>query len=340
MDKWKRVYFFSWLVSIFINAFKNPQKFSFKKILVIRLDEIGDMVTSLPALDVLKKKYPDAEITIWCTPLTAQLLQYNKAIRRIVFSEKELSEKYDLIVDLRGNFRTLWFALKQFPKYRLDRGTVRFRNKFFLKQHPHEVFTNLQVLEPLAGKNTDDISLHLETGTENKQAAQKFLNENSIGKFAIFHSGARKVLRRLPGEKFAQLGKYLRTNLRLEIIFVGTNDELNEIKEIQQMMNFPTFAFCGFSLLDFAALCAKAEMMIGNESGPMHIAAAMNIPVVGLFGPGEPHTFSPFGKKATFIHHKLECNPCGQVVCVHPENTCMNRIIVDEIVDKIKRVTA
>ena len=96
--------------------------------------------------------------------------------------------------------------------------------------------------------------------------------------------------------------------------------------------------FNGYSLLDFEALSSKASLMIGNESGPMHLAAAENIPVIGLFGPGEPHVFSPFGKKTTFIHHKLECNPCGQIHCVHPELTCMQRISVEEIVQKVELI--
>ncbi|MEP7170441.1 MAG: hypothetical protein ABI855_13815, partial [Bacteroidota bacterium] len=92
---------------------------------MIRLDEIGDMITTLPVFDLLKKKIPDTEITVWCLPLTAQLLKYNSAISKIVVSEKELTGKYDLIVDLRGDFKTMKYALTHFPKIRLDRGTVR-----------------------------------------------------------------------------------------------------------------------------------------------------------------------------------------------------------------------
>ncbi|MEO5569711.1 MAG: glycosyltransferase family 9 protein [Bacteroidia bacterium] len=338
MYKWKVIYFFSWLTTIIINNFKNPGKQVFKKILVIRLDEIGDMITTLPVFDALKKKFPGAEITVWCSPLTSQLLKYNQAISKIVFYEKELEEKFDLVVDLRGDFKTIRYALTHVPKIRLDRGTVRFRNKFLLKQHPHEVFTNLQVLSPVTGKINEQVGIELLFGKENKDAALQFLEKNSIRNFAVFHTGARKLLRRLPGEKFGATAKYLKEKYQFDIVFVGTDDELEDIKKIQEQISFPTYIFSGYSLLDFAALSSKASLMIGNESGPMHLAAAVNIPVIGLFGPGEPHVFSPFGRKTTFIHHKLECNPCDQIHCKHPELTCMQRIAIEEIVQKVEEI--
>ncbi|HKR07411.1 MAG TPA: glycosyltransferase family 9 protein [Bacteroidia bacterium] len=338
MYKWKAIYFFSSLTSLLINNFKNHEGQVFKKILVIRLDEIGDMITTLPVFDHLKKKFPNAEITVWCLPLTAQLLKYNTAIHKVVFNKNELTEKYDLVVDLRGDFKTMWYALTHLPKIRLDRGTVRFRNKFLMKQHPHEVYTNLQVLQPVIGKIDGQVSIELPFGKENENAAVQFLEKNSIRKFAILHSGARKLLRRLPGEKFASTAKYLKEKYNLDIVFVGTDDELGDIKKIQEQINFPTYVFNGYSLLDFAALSSKASVMIGNESGPMHLAAAVNIPVIGLFGPGEPHVFAPYGKKTTFIHHKLECNPCDQIHCVHPEFPCMYRITAEEIIEKLSEL--
>ncbi|MFI5220546.1 MAG: glycosyltransferase family 9 protein, partial [Bacteroidia bacterium] len=271
-----------------------------------------------------------------CLPLTSSLLKYNTNINKIVFREEELNEKFDLIIDLRGDFKTQWFALKHSPKIRLDRGTVRFFNKFFRPQHPHEVYTNLQVLEPVIGKVNEPVEINLLFGEENKIAAGNFISSNQIKAFAIFHSGARKFLRQLPGEKFATLAKYLKEKYFLDIVFVGTGDELDDIRKIQEQINFTTYVFSGFSLLDFAALSSKASLMIGNESGPMHLSAAVNIPVIGLFGPGEPHVFSPYGKKATYVHHKLECNPCDQIHCKYPDNPCMHRIKAEEIIEKIE----
>jgi len=82
-------------------------------------------------------------------------------------------------------------------------------------------------------------------------------------------------------------------------------------------------------------LLAEAHLMVGNESGPMHLAVAAGCPTVGLFGPGEPEIFSPKVPFFRALHKKLPCNPCGQVRCVLPDNPCMNRIPVEEVMQAV-----
>lgn len=338
MDKIKVVFFFSWLTSLFINRLKNPKNKSFKRILIIRLDEIGDMMTSMPAIHQLAKSFPTAEITVWCTRITSQLLIHTPYITKIVTEKKNLEGNYDLIVDLFGNNSTTFYALVHQPKYRFDRGSIRFKNKFMLPKHPHEINVNFQILKPLIGDFQENIEKHLYLGEENKKNAAYFLNQNNITRFAVLHPFSLKKLKEWPSKKFAELAILLRQNYQLEIIFIGTKKEEEDISSIQNKIPFKTFVFAGYNLLDLAALCSKAALMVGNDSGPMHIANAVNIPVIGLFGPGEPHLFAPTGKKATFIHYKLECNPCDQVHCVHPENTCMNRITIEDVLNKVDKL--
>ncbi len=337
MDKEKVIYFFSWLTSVVINRFKNPGNHAYKNILVIRLDEIGDMMTSLPVFDALHAKFLGAKITVWCPPLTAQLLKHHPNIYKIVNQRKDLKDHYDLIIDLRGSFETITFALTHFPHYRLDRGTVRFKNKFSLPQHPHEIKVNFQILKPLLG-DVNEIENKIYLSNDNLQVAEDYLKENNIKQFAMLHCFSMKKLKEWQPEKFADLAKILKEKYQLDIIFIGSKNEIPSISTIQKQIPFKTFVFAGFDLLDLAALSSKASLMTGNDSGPMHIAATMNIPVVGLFGPGEPHLFSPYGKKATYIHHKLKCNPCDQIHCKYPDNPCMHRITVEEVLEKIKTV--
>ncbi len=338
MYRWKVIYFFSWLASLLINRFKNPSGKNFRNILVIRHDEIGDMITALPVFDALMKKFPESQISVWCYPLTKPLIENHPAISHIAVSKSELKRKYDLIVDLRGNFETIGYALKHGPYYRLDRGTVRFKNKFALPQHPHEVLANLQIIMPVIGQIPQEPELNLYLNEENYRKADEYLLSNSISDFVLLHTGARKKLRQWPSKKFSMLASLLKEKYGWDTVIAGTSEELPEIEKLQSLIPFKTFSFTGYSLTDFAALASKADCFVGNESGPMHIAAAMKIPVVGLFGPGEPHTFSPFGKKATYIHHQLKCNPCDQVHCVQPDHPCINLIEVHEVMEKIKEV--
>lgn len=334
----KQIYLFSWMVSLVVNRFKNPLTHSYKRILVIRLDEIGDMMTSLPVFDALYGFAPQSELTVWCTPLTAQLLKHHPHIQNIVNHQSELNGRYDLIIDLRGTVETNKYALINQPWYRLDRGTVRLRNKFFLSQHPHEIQANLQVLKPLIGVVHGKIINKIHYSDENKNAAAQFLVKNLIKKFVAFHPFSMKKLKEWNPEKFAALSIKFKKQYNFDCVFIGTKKEESDIALIQNQIPFKTFVFAGYDLLDLAALFESASLMIGNDSGPMHIAATVGIPVIGLFGPGEPHLFSPYGEKASYIHHKLECNPCDQLHCLNEHNSCMNRITVEEVLTKAREI--
>lgn len=339
MDKEKWIYFTSFLVSKIINRFKRANQFNFQNILIIRLDEIGDMITTLPVFELLKQKYPQSKITLWCKPFIQNLVQENPNIDLIVKDKKSLEKKYDLILDLRGNKQTILYALFHPPKIRLDRGTVRFRNKFKEKKHPHEVFTNLQVLKPLLEKLPEKPEIKLHISEKNQQNTLLFLQRNVIEDFVVFHTGARKKLRRWHPLKFAKLAEILQQKYAWNIVFVGDKNDQANIQKIQKNIDFETFSHIGQgSLMDYAALVSKAKLMIGNESGPMHIAAATATPTIGLFGPGEPHIFAPFGDKTTFIHHKLHCNPCDQINCIYPQNPCINHIEVEEVLEAIENL--
>jgi ADP-heptose:LPS heptosyltransferase len=339
IDAEKKLYFASWLVSRFINIFKKPKRLDFSNILIIRLDEIGDMTTTLPALALLHSRYPDAKMTVWCKGFVQPLLENVPYITCIITKMPEAAHRYDLIIDLRGTWQTLWYALKNRPKLRLDRGSVRLRNKFFEMQHPHEVFTNIQVMQPLLHDFVPKPIINIYTSKRNDQAAQLFLQRNSIQNFALLHTGARKKLRRWHPQKFADLATHLHQIYGLDIIFVGDNTETYEILKIQQRIGFQTFSFAGQgSLMDYVALSQRATLMVGNESGPVHLAAATNIPTLALFGPGEPHIFAPYGANAHYLHHKLACNPCNQIDCILPKNPCINHIELHEVTQKIAKI--
>jgi ADP-heptose:LPS heptosyltransferase len=169
---------------------------------------------------------------------------------------------------------------------------------------------------------------------------EQFLGEHAVGPFALFHAGARKALRRWPAAHFAGLGRKLHEELGLGVVFSGVPEERGDIEAIRGQLDFKTHAYIGHSLPDFAALAARAALFVGNESGPMHLAAAAGAPVLGLFGPGEPHVFGPWGARCAVIHHKLECNPCDQVHCKYPENPCMHRITVEEAAAKAKELVS
>ena len=327
------MYFTSSLVSRLINGKKELRDISYKKILCIKLDEIGDLCYSVHVFSMLKKQFPEAEITLLCKPFAVSLTQFDSSLNTVTCDINELKIDFDLIVDLRGNWRTIFFALKIWPKARLDRGTVRWENRKAGK-HPHEVLTNLQIVKPIISDENQHTKPELFFEEKALQKVDDFILQNSISHFAILHTGARKSLRKW--DKYNQLASYLKEKRGLDILFIGDKNDTKDIEIIQQKIPFKTYDFSGiFNLSEFAALASKATIYIGNESGPLHIAALSGIPVIGLFGPGEPFIFYPWSDKADYVHHVLTCNPCDQINCIHPDNPCIKRITFDEVVEKV-----
>src|ERR1043166_3605803 len=113
--KEKTVYFASMMISKFINRNKNFRDHVFKNILCIRQDEIGDLCYSLPVFKSLKKQFPNAKITLLVKPFAVSLLKNDPAIHKTTCLWNELTDEYDLIVDLRGSWKSAWFALRHRP---------------------------------------------------------------------------------------------------------------------------------------------------------------------------------------------------------------------------------
>jgi ADP-heptose:LPS heptosyltransferase len=335
MKKEDFIYASSIICSKWINKNKDPKSLEFKKILIIKLDEIGDVVNSLHVFELIKKEYPEAELTLWCKPFVLPLVKSDPNISKLITSKNELNKQYDLVIDLRGTFESIGFALGCSAKYRVDRGTIRLRNKYNGGQK-HEVITNLQIIEPLLGKLPSDIKLSIYHSSEDMLLVENFIRENRLNKFAIFHCEARRELRKWNAEKFAATAKFLKEKYHFDILFAGDKNDAEAIDRIRDKIDFPTINVAGkFSLSAFATLTSKANFFIGNESGPLHIATASKCKSLGLYGPGVPVTFYPWGLNATFIHHVLDCNPCDQIHCVRPTNTCMDMITLMEVERKI-----
>ena len=339
MKKEDFIYASSICCSTWINGFKKPLNVHVARILIVKLDEIGDMVNAVPVFQELKNIYPSATQTLWCKPFVKSLMEPMAAIDHIVLSANELNGKYDLIIELRGTFESIGYALLHPPQYRLDRASIRLKNKLNKGVHPHEVFTNLQIIAPLLTEMPSKPSILLSFTESDEKIAQQYLTGNQINRFAVFHCGARKKLRQWKEANFIQAAVYLKKTHSLDIIFAGDETDIPMISRMQAALDFKSYSVANsFSLSAFGALCKQAQVFLGNESGPLHIAAASGCSVLGLFGPGEPKVFYPWGDKAHFLHEVLECNPCDQINCKYPNNTCMDRISVAVVQEKLNEI--
>lgn len=320
--------------------FKQGFHAGIKTILVVKWDEIGDMATATHVFELLRTTYPQAKITVLCKPFVKSLIEHDTHIDEIITSIETYNKSYQLVVELRGTWTTLFKSFFHKAKYRVGRAEVRVANR---GKQLHEIATNAAVVAPMLLKENNDLKPHLYFSKTDEKRVGEFIAQNQLHSYAILHVGARRILRQWPLERFAQIAKFLHQQYQLEIVFAGTNEDEAAIQIVKELLNFKSFSFTnGFSLSEFSCLCSKATFYVGNESGPMHMASAFDVPLLGLFGPGVPNVFYPISKNSKVLHHVLKCNPCNQIDCVEPKNPCITRIqVIDaevaiaEIMDRI-----
>lgn len=325
----KLLYLLSYCLSKCINFFGHVPKQP-KRILVIKKDEIGDLVTSLHVFKHLHQLYPKAAIHAQVRPFNQVFFSYLNYVNTI----EQPNGKYDLIVDLRGDFNSLFYALWHMPWYRADRGSVRFKNKFTGGQK-NELITNYEVINDLLSSNTARLDNTITYSEKETKSVEHFLSTKQISKYALIHIGARDAARRWPIDRYQKIIAYLNQQGIHCLLAGGPSDILlNEscISGIDRSMNHNLAGL--FDLLEFAAFCTNAALFIGNESGPLHIASAQNTPVVALFGPGVKDVFYPLGNKVFIHHYFLQKGHKEQTI----ENSTIFQISVDEVKSSINKV--
>jgi ADP-heptose:LPS heptosyltransferase len=326
-------------------------KSSIKSILVVKWDEIGDMAAAVHVFGTLKSAYPEAKLTVLCKPFVASLIAGDPAVDEVIIDIEDWRERHDVVVELRGTWKTLWksLALRTMPKYRLDRGWVRFLQR---GDQPHEVVTNERIIRPLLGEGQLIAKRALYPSAEEIAAAQVWSAwalsggggaqvdpsfNQSEGKetdsaeligYAILHTGARRELRRWPLERFVAISKWLLQEKNLIPIWVGTSDEEHQLDEAFALgaAGKKWVAPEGSSLLALYAFIASSKLYVGNESGPLQLADIAEIPLVAIYGPGVPDVFYPRSARSRVLHEVLDCNPCDQIHCVRPSDRCIDRI--------------
>lgn len=378
-EKW--LYFFNILVSRWVNAVgpgglrysmrpstqmnsspvqpngqgRKVPKPPIKSILVVKWDEIGDMAAAVHVFGTLKLAYPEAELHVMCKPFVSTLIAGDPAIDKVITHIEDWQQRYAVVVELRGTWQTLWksLSLRTMPKYRVDRGWVRFLQR---GAQPHEVVTNERIIRPLVGEGFPIAKRQLYPSTVEVAEAQGWSawsvgsdqifgdsdstdvnstfplattvsNKNATG-YAILHTGARRELRRWPLERFVALSKWLLSEKNLIPIWVGTADEESQLDEAFAIgaAGKKWVAPEGSSLLSFYAFIASSKLYVGNESGPLQLADIAEVPLVAIYGPGVPDVFYPLSARSRVLHEVLDCNPCDQIHCVRPSDRCIDRI--------------
>lgn len=323
---------------------------SIQKIIVIRIDRIGDMVLTTPFLQSLRSTFPKAEIAVLANSYNSLILANNPDVNKVFIYEKKQSilEKIGFLLKLRrGGFdlvfdmllgyqlKTALIALCIGRKYRIG-FEIAGRNIFFNLDGPsgkakkHIVEHNADLIRALGESVTSKLPRIFLSEVE-RQNAKKFLVKRGIKTDELIigvHPGGYYESQCWLPERFATVADRLISKYEAQILVFGAKSDQEQVTVlVQSMQNQPVIAV-KLGLREFIAVLSFSHLLLCNNSGPLHIASALGIPTVSTMGPTVPYLCWPVGENHIVLRKSLECSPCERAVC--KEHHCMTAISVED----------
>ncbi|GAK49759.1 glycosyl transferase family 9 [Candidatus Moduliflexus flocculans] len=332
-----------------------------QRILVIRFSSIGDIVLTTPTFRALRKRFPDARIDMVTKQQYAELVETHPALHQVFRYDsrngfngllqlgRELRQiRYDLCVDLHGNLRSRILRLLAQPSTQIGYSKQILARTLLVQakinRYRRIVPVPERYLAPLArfGVQNDGTGLELFPTEQNEAHVAKLFAAEGLrdGEPVVgFGAIAAHPLKQWPIENFIALGQRLVDQHQTRIVLFGGPGDRENAERIAQQLSNRAIVLCGrVSLLAAAAALKRCAIFIGNDTGTVHIAAAMQRPVVAIFGPTvEEFGFYPYRTPAKVISAPLPCRPCthtGKGRCkIRDTHACMTRIRVDEVLE-------
>jgi len=333
-----------------------------RNLLVRGVNWIGDAVMTMPALRALRKGLPDTKISLLIKPWIAPLFENNPDIDEIILYD-------DMYNSLIGKLRlasvlkkkgfcssilfqnafdaaliTLLSGIPQRIGYNRDgRGflltdAIHFEND---DRKMHHVHYYLNLLKK-AGIDADYSLPYIYLSIKERLQARNMLKDLKRPVISINPGASYGSTKRWPTERFAAVAKRVISELGGSIVIFGGQSEIGIAEEIvskSQISNLKSqiLNMSGKTTVrELSALISECDILLTNDSGPMHIGYAVRTPLLAIFGSTDPALTGPLGKGNVIIKKKIDCSPCFKRSCDKQEMVCMNAITPDEVFDAIK----
>ncbi len=310
------------------------------KILIIRVDGVGDLLNSTPAISLLRENYPSAEITVLARPLNAPVLIANPDVDRVIifardgehrgikarlqFYRELRRERFQLVVAMQTAMWSHLVAFLSGASYRLGRYQKRFRSTLthawhgkYPKGETHEVDRNLELVRLICkGEGTRQMKFHLLP--DEIDNAKAYLESSGIRfdtSLIGIHPGGSSFDKRWPEERYAELADRLARQYNATILLLRGPGEAALTHNIQQSMQSNAIVHAPETIRELGALLSCCNLVVCNDSGPMHLAAALDVPMVAIFGPTDHVAWHPLSENASIVRRDMPCWPCSAHKC-------------------------
>ena len=325
------------------------------RILLIRLSSLGDIVLTTPAIRAVRAHFPNAYIAMLVAKQSAEILRENPHLDEIITFDRDgknkdtremwrmnrllRERKFTMAIDFQRKFRTEMLMYFSGAAKRIGKGrfcTVRVHEQ----GNKHATAHYFDLLHA-AGIPAEDQSLELFLAEAERLAAAQQFDATGVNNKTLtvgLFPGAGWKLREWMPERFAAIGDRLVAHFNANVLIFGGPKETELVQTVANFMNAHAIPFAGnLQVRELAACLEKCDLFLTNDTGPMHIAAAVGTPTISLFGPGNHIRFQPLGTMHQTLRHAVPCSPCKQFTDKCKDNICMKGIGVDEVWESISR---
>ncbi len=303
---------------------------SIKNILVISLSNIGDVVASCPVIDVLCRDFPSARVSVVAGPKTVTLLEGNPKLEVIAYDKhmpwiqqigwflKLRRQHFDMVVDLRNTILPL---------------VLNTRTRTAWQWVPSREHMSRKHLDRLATVHSFSDTIAPRVSLVPTPIGPDILPK---GKFVVISPGAADSAKRWPAERFAGVADFIAAR-GFAVVFTGGVQDIDLIEGIRRGMKNPSLSLAGtLDLRQTAFVVNQAAFAVVHDSGLMHIAGYLGIPVIALYGPTDHTKSGPMDPRSVVIRRNGTCPRC-----LNPQNDvphqCMAAITVEDVVHVIKQ---
>ena len=339
------------------------------RFLIIRLSSIGDVLHCTPVARALKTALPDCHIT-WITgEIPSDMLKANPYIDEVYIWARERWEKhlrrgevapawklwqqlrqdlqarnFDIALDIHGQFLSGMVASASNAPRRIGMSNTRELNSLFMNEiAPHSVSDvhviqkYLSVLKPL-GITSSDYAMTLHLPAESVAFANSFLRDNGVkpqDRIIAINPGTTWQSKNWPAESYAAAIKALQPNGHILLCGGPADQALGE--SIVRDSGVPLInAVYKTSLLQLAALISRCTVLVTGDTGPLHMAIALGIPTVSIFGPTDPKRFGPLTSEHVVLEEQLDCRPCHKMQCPQKHLSCLYSLSPDRVITAVE----
>ncbi len=345
-----------------MNTFDPDSLPSKAEILLIKIRSIGDVVYNTSVYAAIKERWPDSRLTVVVEPPSDEIVKEHPAVdevlrfRRGPFWKQAMfylslrKRRWDAAIDMHEGPRGAVMCFVSGAKWRV--GNRRAKRAFLYNVRLDAHRWNPQYPVDFQAALIREMGVEIEIpkpaiylSDASREAANEFLKRGGVGEsapFCVIHPGTKRVWDQWQYEKFGEIARKMQKEHGLKIVLTTGPGQEDQAEGVRKYLDGVEYVYGLENLQTLAAITQRAKFALCHNGGYMHLAAALGVPVIALFGPVSPRVWKPQGSGNAVMYTNLECSPCNNQTrkseCYQGDAECKRLIEVEDVVKEAEKI--